>query len=35
MDEDIDEVVSYFLDESRYTKEEIEAFINRILGVEK
>lgn len=32
MDEDIDEVLQYFLDESRYTKEEIDAFIKRILG---
>lgn len=32
MDEDIDEVLQYFLDESRYTSEEIDAFVKRILG---
>ena len=32
MDEDIDEVISYFLDESRFAKEEIEAFVKRVLG---
>ena len=32
MDEDIDEVLQYFLDENRYSEEEIEAFVKRILG---
>lgn len=32
MDEDIDEILNYFLDEDRFSQEEIECFVKRLTG---